>query len=173
MGVDTKIRLKGNTGYGNIRIRDVAIAVAILWGNKPEKQDLSHYGGRPSSWGVKVPGVSVEGIPSLPECADIYFPYKGTKARVLYHFELESGGRLLMPRMCPEWQRVGKALVDLFGGEVDYCDSDFTEVDYSHTVDYRTDPDNGEEWQLWQERLFNLKPVVDENWRGEEEDEED
>ena len=171
MGVDTKIRLRGNTGYGNIRIRDVATAVAILWGNKPVKQELGGYGGKAGSWGVKLPDVSVKGIESLPECADIYFPYQGKMARVLYHFEVEGGGRLLMPRMCPEWQRVGKALVDLFGGEVDYCDSDFTDVDYSHTVDYRTDPEDGEEWQRWQERIFNLKPAVD--WWGEEEDEEE
>jgi hypothetical protein len=59
-------------------------------------------------------------------------------------------------------------VVDFFGGELDYNDSDDSECDYSvpeKTVDENS-PQDGEAWYNFQNRVLNIKPLTKEEWEA-------
>jgi hypothetical protein len=152
MGVDCNIWLPSR-----VRIRDVADVIGILAGLKPEKH-LLQAGGEDGLWAVRVPGVTYEGITTMPECARITIDVQGEKHWTLYHFEPSNGERLLMPSSTPFWLAIGSGLVKFFGGRLQYQDCD-DKIDEEYSVDYDTNPEDGEPWQAFQARMFNLQPA--------------
>ena len=69
-----------------------------------------------------------------------------------------------MPRSTASNIALGKRLVDFFGGFVDYNDCDNSDSDYAvaeKTAD-ECDPQDGQPWDDFQERMFNLKPITKE-----------
>jgi hypothetical protein len=140
-----------------VRIRDVADVIGILAGLKPKKH-LLEAGGEDGLWCVRVPGATYEGIKEIPECARIMVDVAGEKHWTLYHFEPSEEGRLLMPPSTPFWLAIGSGLVRFFGGRLQYQDYD-DKIDEEYSVDYDINPEDGELWQSFQERMFNLRPV--------------
>src|SRR5436190_1203003 len=119
MSVDAQITLPGF-----VSIRNVADAIGILAGNERHIQTL--HGSAGDFQVVRVDGVETKGSSVGPECADIAIRRGNeTLLYVLYHFEWKyTGERGLMPPARPEWLAIGKGLVDLFGGRLDYSDWD-------------------------------------------------
>ena len=79
MGVDCRIMLPHN-----VRVNDVAKVLARLDGATVTKQPL----GRDGSYCAEVATVKVEGIASIPTCANItWTSAEGEQRRALYHFE--------------------------------------------------------------------------------------
>ncbi len=155
MGVDTRIILPPDA-----RIQDVANVMGIFAGLKPEREILSQ-----GSMYVKVPGVKVAGLETLPECANIILEgdmVDGENGHhILWHWEFsENVGHLLMPRSTAFWIAIGERLVDFFGGDVDYNDCDSIEVDYHRTSDYKNNPSDGDPWNAHQERIWNCKSIT-------------
>jgi hypothetical protein len=159
MGVDCRIQLPDDVG-----VRNVAKAIGLLSGLEFEKHFLG-----PSHeyvWSVHVPGVQV-GISGMPECCQIIVRaiknplVDGEESHyVLYHFEPSEGGRLMLPPSTPFWCAVGDALIDFFGGKIDYNDCDDTDWDRAVPKPRgRNNPQDGEEWQRFQQELSELKPV--------------
>jgi hypothetical protein len=67
-----------------------------------------------------------------------------------------------MPRSTPFWIAVGKRLVQFFGGEIDYQDCDEIDVDFARPSKSLkiNDPQDDDEWDTFQRRLFRLKPLM-------------
>lgn len=155
MGVDARITLPGF-----VSVVSVADVIGILVGNRKQFGTLP--GGHEY---VEVEGVEVKGLPTLPGCADIIIKDETGEVSyyVLYHFEWQHDGtRGLMPRSRPDWLAIGKGLVDFFGGQIDYSDSDDVDVDYK--VPPRTelaDLNDGEVFDRTQERLRDLQSLTD------------
>lgn len=154
MGVDCEIHLPDD-----VQIRDVADVLGILAGNKKEWRES-----KGARW-VGVENVSISGN-TFPGLACITLPYCATKRDeiyVLYHFEPGCGGRLLMPRSTAWWIAAGKRLVDFFGGSIDFNDCDDSDVDYERPKPRgRNNPENGEPWRAFQEALFAVEPLTQE-----------
>jgi hypothetical protein len=55
------------------------------------------------------------------------------------------------------------ALVDFFGGEVDFNDCDATDVDYKmrRKSNKKNCPEDGRSWDAFQKRLFALQPLTE------------
>jgi len=159
MGVDCNILLPND-----VRVRDVARAIGILMGGEPIREPLCGGG-----FSVLVPGVQV--LPSVvPECAEININFEaqdGVEHWVVFQFEVSgtNGARLLSPPSTPLWCAVGTALVNFFGGQVDYNDSDAVGKGPEKMVDppQRNDPSNDPEWTAFQERLMALGVLTSED----------
>jgi len=159
MGVDCNI-LPPN----DVRVRDVARAIGILMGGEAIREPLCHDPN--AGWSVQVPGVQV--LPSVvPECAEININFEaqdGVEHWVMFHYEVSGsqGARLLSPPSTPLWCAVGTALVNFFGGQVDYNDSDDDDTGPQKTVAplHYNDPVNDSEWTAFQERLMGLGPLT-------------
>jgi hypothetical protein len=154
MGVNARLFLPCNTA-----IENVATAIGILAGLPANKRVLPNI--RPNAWYVAVPGVEMESCntPSLVMCAMIKFVTpNGVPHVVIYHFETETGERLLMPRSTPFWCAVLTGLWNFFGGRLQYGDYD-DKMDLVTKVNYDINPRTDEPWQSFQERLFNLTPA--------------
>ena len=148
MGVDTSIVLPGD-----VRVADAAKVIGILAGQEKRWEETT--GAR---W-VEVEGVTVKSYDTdaLVGCALIEF----ADHHVMWHFEVEHGKRLIMPRSTPFWLAVGKALVDFFGGTVDYQDCDATDVDYeAHTPRLHNDPEDDGPWDAFQQALYDIQPLT-------------
>lgn len=155
MGVDCKIYLPDN-----VRIRDVAHVIAISAGLKPR------WGGSGKAKWVEVPvEVRNTSYPSMAEIAIYGDLVDGEKRHfVYYHFECSKDGRQLMPRSTAFWIAIAHKLVDFFGGTIDYNDCDDVDIDYSKDANSRlvNAPEGNKEWDAFQERLFNVKPITKE-----------
>ena len=58
------------------------------------------------------------------------------------------------------WNRIDRALVDMFGGEIDDNDCDSVDIDYRKRKPRKSNcPSDGQPWQKFQEDLYNL-PVL-------------
>jgi hypothetical protein len=69
-------------------------------------------------------------------------------------------GRLMMPPSTPFWIAVGKGLCKFFGGRIDYNDCDSTDWDRVYRRPRKNNsPGDGEEWNDFQQAMFDLKPV--------------
>ena len=77
---------------------------------------------------------------------------------VLYHFESKHG-RLLCPPSTRFWKAIGLGLIKFFGGKIDLNDCDEIDVDKVARKRYRNNPEDGEEWDRFQRRILNLKPL--------------
>lgn len=158
MSVDTRIRLPED-----VRISDVAEAMGILAGLKPEARPLSD-----GYWSVWVPGATARGHENIPQMATITLSGEmvdGQKEhQAYYHYEMDAGepaGRLVSVRCTPFWIAIGKALVDFFGGTVDYADCDDVKVNYRRKKPRKANNEaDGKPWQDFQEAMFALKPIT-------------
>jgi len=165
MGVDCKIMLPSN-----VQVREIANVIGICVGLNKHQEKLDGCDFEVT----RVDGIDVKGIEILPGCAEISWSnpvgispesIKHT-GRVLYHYEYDGGKRrLLSPRACSEWLAIGEVLVNFFGGEIDYQDCDASELDYLQPAktDVENCPEDGEEWQDLQDRLFALEPLTDDD----------
>lgn len=157
MGVDCQIRLPGN-----VKVGYVSEVIGISAGLTAFMSPLS---GCKGATHVTVPDVKVVGNLAIPTCCDIALTGRSIDGQVnhnvLYHMEPYGGGRLLMPRSTAFWISIGIRLVDFFGGSIDYQDCD--DIDEDYAVEEKTDlmncPEDGEEWQDLQNRIFSLKPI--------------
>ncbi len=149
MGVDTRIYLKPNATAGQI-----ADVIGILKGAKKTKINKGK-----SFESVNAEGSKVESIECCPTCCRIIF--KGGAWMLHYESECKSilGARLLMPRSFAEAIAIGKRLVDIFGGYVEY-------QDYEDAIDYYNDLvkiftlNDDNDFDLWQKFLWKLKPLT-------------
>lgn len=154
MGVDTQIRLPCD-----VRVRDVGNVIGILAGLPSSKHSL---GGE--SYSCRVEGVKVAPS-SIAECCSLTFDGKMVDGAlhhwVLYHFENEHNGRLLLPRACPFWICVARGLVNFFGGSVDYQDCDTVDTDYQKEKPRKqNNPSDGKPWHDFQDALLALRPIT-------------
>lgn len=165
MGVDTWVKLPPQT-----RIGDVANAMGILLGKKKHWFHSTGNGNgqrvkemTDSGW-VEVEGVKVGKEMPVEGCVNITIDGWG---QTLYHFENsdDQDGSRLMGGGC-YGQRIAlyRALVDVFGGEIDYNDCDCVDVDYKKKSPYwSTGKYSDEKYQARQKALWNLKPLSKED----------
>jgi len=159
MGVDCGINLPDN-----VRVKDVAQIIGIAAGLTPQ------WGGSHGAKWVEVPGADVTNT-IIPEMVEIAIRSLGhllidgdAMHTVNYHFESDNNGRSLNPRSTAFWLAVAHRLVDFFGGTIDYQDCDDVEVDYFVPANVRSvnSPSDNEEWDLFQQRKFEVKPITKE-----------
>lgn len=142
MGVDTRISLPPN-----VRVQDVASVVGAL-------------AGLTGSLGS---GAGVRGIETVPQMCRIGL-WRADRcfATFNFHFEGYGGRRAVVGRSTAFNIAMGRALVDFFGGWVDYSDSDDEDEDY--VVQDKPDPENcpedGAEWDDLQRRIASVKPLT-------------
>lgn len=159
MGVNTLIYIPND-----VWLIDLSEVIGILLGIKPEKSQLTK-----DAWSVKVKGVSVSGSANVAECAWIKIKQSkklitGNEAiSLFYHYECSNDPnyRLIMPRSRPAWIALGLRLIQFFGGLIDFDDSDDIEIDRGYFKPRgRNNPEDGKEWQDYQEAIFNIKPLT-------------
>ena len=163
MGVDTRIELPSE-----VCVRHVADAIGILLGC-PKFQTMLSGSGQNKFMVVRVDGIKIEHIGSLPECVNINLtcPKAPKEAKFgndvrsfLYHFEFGKGKRGLMPRAHPANIALGVELVKLFGGSVDFIDCDNIESDFQAPMAKWLDTDQDSNFDAMQEALWNLEPLT-------------
>ncbi len=161
MGVNCKIMLPNNA-----RLTNVAEVLAILSGQQPRKEQFQSGDG----WAVRVDTIRYRTHDYLPQCPTIEWIQHSTVDKVeeyhsvMFHYEPEHGShRLIMPPSTAWWLAAGKRLVDFFGGELDYNDSDSTDVDYRKRKksDEVNSPEDTPEWEVFQQRMFEVKPITE------------
>lgn len=164
MGVDTHIVFPPS-----VRMRDIANAIGILCGIKPQREMLER-----DAFHFSVPGVFRESVESIPECARIRIDHPDSIRQpfdVLYHFEgeyhvgdnrdISIPVHSLNPRSNPFWIAIGKRLVYHFGGAIDFQDCDDTDNDYQQPPNPLNSACDGDPWSRHQEAIFNLKPLTE------------
>lgn len=152
MGADTRILIP--TGS---RIGDVSNVIGVAVGLEKSLATLSE-----NSIYLKVDGVNHKPS-SLSECAHIAWHYENENHSILFHFQ-PSGSPdhlLLMPRSTAFSICLGKRLVDVFGGFVDYNDCDDIDVDYSVDNNPLRLATDGEEWDKWQKFMHSFDEITD------------
>lgn len=166
MGVNVRCRLPGG-----IRLGNVAQVAAALLGHEKIHEPIS---GAPSSIFARVKGHSKKCCgDNLPECAYIVLDTRvdnpvaksinksdGDSYHLMYHFEGDHLGPLMLPACTGAKIALCVGLVDFFGGEVDFCDSDDSDVDYE--VERRSDihATDGEEWNHLNNRILAVEPIT-------------
>jgi len=132
MGVDIEIYLPAY-----VRIRDVADVVGRLAG-----LPIEPLGGGGGFWHVKGAQAVASSVPTMAliELKGRCFIDGETHHEMNYHFEcskpewdgepIKGEFRHLSARSTPWWCAIGKRLVEIFGGIVDYqdCDSNYTDI---------------------------------------------
>lgn len=157
MGVDCHIYLPEY-----VRIYDVAKAVGIAAGNKPEFEYLPSGG-----WLLKMPHAKAEAT-SVPELAFINYrigienhPHYNEDGMLYYHFESSIGGRLLSARTSGRTVAIGHRLVDLFGGMIQYNDcDDLNKPDWVNFENPIYKQISDDEWEKLQRKLAEIMPVT-------------
>lgn len=153
------------------QLRNIANAIGILAGLKPETQKIEGSDG----FFFDVPGVSLKPTSSFG-VVEIFFEAPAGQCLidgrerhfVYFHFEGERGtGDIrkydrvsLNPPSTGFWQALGRKLVDTFGGEVDYVDNDSIEFNYSRRPNRLNGACAGDAWDKHQRRIFDLKPLT-------------
>lgn len=165
MGIDTHIYL-----FSNVTARNVVNVIGVLGGCRPYKKHFDDK--HPSNgWSTWVEGASLE-TTGCPEMARMVFrPDRGDFAHggsdwasAFYHWEPSApyrSMRLLSPQCCDHWIAIGVCLVRMFGGHVDFNDSDSSDVDFQVPMkpDDEVSPSDGAAWYAFQETLLALKPL--------------
>ena len=74
----------------------------------------------------------------------------------------------MLPRSTAFWLAVMHRVVDFFGGTIDYQDCDDIEVDYTVPAKslQENSPSDGEEWYVFQNRILEIKPITEKEWRS-------
>lgn len=155
MGVDTRLSLPGN-----VRVKDVASVLGILFGLPSKLEPLS---GGDAVW-CRVQGANVSGFETIPEMARIDLKQENGDyvAGFCYHFENPGGRRVMSGRATPKVIAAFKRVADFFGGRVDFADYD--EEDADHSAPDRSDdentPEDGAAWDMLQRRMAEVKPLT-------------
>ena len=152
MGIDTKILLPPA-----VQVQSVAEAIGILLGCPKRKQTLD--GSHKPFYVVWVDAVKLVAIPDMPTCVHIVVSHESIKADYLYHFEGRDGQRLLMPRSKAENIALGRALIQLFGGKIDYADCDSVDVDLEYPPADWLCLENDKNFDIFNEALWQLEPL--------------
>ena len=160
MGTDCRIWMPPDA-----RLDDVANVIGILVGCKPEWNDSE------KELYLRVPGVTVKGneYPGLATCSNIDIESESLlnlcdykRLHVMWHWEPGEfclGYHLLMPRSTALWLAIGNALINFFGGAIDYNDCDSVEIDNMVYCQYKNNPTDGKAWDDHQHRMFNIRPL--------------
>ena len=165
MGIDTRIILPDN-----VRVKDVANIIGICAGKKPLKQFWSYGKG----WAATVPDVKIKvtsdaswgmvGIHVNGPFPKHILEYRLNQSAiyVAYHFESDTGGRVLQPPMTFFWLAVGRRLVQFYGGKLDYNDCDDIEVDFSIRPKSREQnaPNSDLGWYKFQQRILDMQALT-------------
>ena len=166
MGTDCKIYLPSN-----VQVDYVASAIGVLSGLKPKKKyfDKQHDG-----WAVDVPGVGVENTTTSVSMVNIMISHPNMSMplvdgeyshHVRYFFEgTDPDGkpcRTLMPRSTAYWISIGRGLLKLFGGKIDYNDCDDIEINEKLPPWKHSSAEDGEPWYALQNRILNIKPLTE------------
>jgi hypothetical protein len=161
------------------RFDDICDVIGILLGQKKElcsldkdgvychvkevKKDYDYKNSRPTSLNDTKENIFV--LPTFsPEYWVIYI--KNNRIDKVwhqgnFHFETEDNMKLLSGGSTEFWIKIGKALVEFFGGYVDYNDCDEVEKDFiKDKPRIKNNPNDGEEWNNFEREKFNLEPIV-------------
>jgi hypothetical protein len=140
----------------------VATAIGILAGLRPTKKELPGV----SAFVVNVP-VRLKTYDQMPQVVAIVFtvPNQNRCYMVNYHFESDQtfDCRTMSPPSTSFWISIGVGLVQFFGGKLKYQDHG-DENNFDLQVEVGTAGEkvgnlDGEEWNMFQQKLFNLQPV--------------
>lgn len=160
----------------DVRAEDIVNAIAFLCGAKRERQNLD--GGGVATWHVNsevstranerhIDGLKVYVLPThdiqyytihiaSTNCDEEW--HEGNL--FLYPSENYPNRILLYAGVSEFWKQVERALIDMFGGELDDNDCDLSELDYSKRKPRKVNcPNDGEAWQKFQDDMYNL-PVL-------------
>lgn len=160
MGVNTRIWLSPTTDFN-----DLITALLSLAGS-PAKSEKHSYGTVP----VRTAPHHVRHHDFSPTMVTVTIPCPAridevSSVDVHVHLNVTSPSKLaghvyLAPGANSFWLAVGKRLVEIFGGHIDYVDYD--EPDYDYSVRQKTfmGSDDGPSWQRRQNALIAIKPVT-------------
>lgn len=119
MGVDAVILLPPHVDDD-----DVCEMMAVFAGARPYRRD---FGGGHSGWSAHVDGVSyrAEGHGRFPILVEVGFDDALGRRRHAHYFTRHgaSGGPMIRPRSTPFWIALGRRLIAVFGGSLNYQDS--------------------------------------------------
>ncbi len=157
MGIDAHLSLPPN-----VRVRDVASVLGILYGLPFSLEPLSSDRGAVS---CHVRGATVQGYAEIPEMAriDLREPNGEAIAGFFFHFENAGGHRVVTGRARAKVLAAFTRVAEFFGGSVDYNDCDDETENYVAMIvrdDEQNCPEDGEPWQAFQHRLASVKPLT-------------
>jgi len=158
MGVDAVIELNPRT-----QIQDVAMVLTRLCGLKPYVVKDNGKEFVYVSKKIKITNSSVVGLANV-SCNSMGVELKNRKGELkegfsfCYHFQPTSGYKLMMPPSTGFWIAVGRRLVSIFGGRMDYADCDSKAVDYKSKGKFPFGESNTAYRN--QKRLLNSIPVL-------------
>lgn len=154
MGVDCRLSLPGN-----VRVRDVASVLGILFGLPFALEPLNGDGVV-----CRVRGANVTGHAEIPEMAriDLKAENGDPVGGFYYHFENPGGRRVLSGRARANVIAAFVKTADFFGGSVDFTDCDDEDADHTATdrSDEENHPEDGAAWDSFQRRMADLKPLT-------------
>lgn len=165
MGVDCYIQLPGN-----VRVRDVGDVIGILSGVPAVKRSLGSLA-EDGAYSAHVEGVNVEpaqvvGLATITVTAPLSKAAQEARGvdeqpYCLYHFEPSECERLIMPRSTGYWLAIGYGLIQFFGGTLicQDCDEKLKQYHFATRFDDENCPEDGREWQRFQDRKLALKPL--------------
>jgi len=162
MGVDTIVTLPAQ-----VRVRDVAKVISILLGNEKNVEKI----GSSNQFEVAYPPVEIKdaypgsalievSCANAPKIADV----NGSGKRVIsYHYEWGDGSkRGVLLASTASSIALGVALVNFFGGSVNFNDCDDVDVDYKQPTrsDVRSKKDSA--FINLKKRIIALQPLTEE-----------
>lgn len=156
------------------RADDVVKAIAFLCGAKRIRTDLSH-GGAVATWADR----SEVQVEPDRQASHVWVQHTHDMQYFIIHIaptdcdgEWHQASLFLYPEenrpnrilvyagVSKFWHNIDRALVDLFGGEVDDQDCDEVDVDYQKRKPRKTNcPSDGQPWQKFEDAMFDL-PVL-------------
>ena len=163
MGVDCGIHLPDR-----VRVSDVAKVIAASVGIEVVNAPITS-GGKtfPVAWIKDRTATTIKpyNTAGLEACVEIQWT-RGPKTlpglgghSCMYHLEPSHGGRLLMPPSTPQWLAIGHALIEFFGGTLDYQDCDTVDVDET-VPDRWEDVDDEDAFDRFERRVLAVKPLT-------------
>ena len=168
MGCNTHIYLPCN-----VRIRDVVTIIATLTGNKIVKIQINKNAisaNLTDPEAVKIinkehaPLEMVQIAIKLNETAKTIREDDSPFCHFYWHWENSTHHqhRLLSTKSTNFWITIGKALVNFYGGFIDYNDCDAIDINYHVTEKSNEEncPGDGQEWNDFQNKLLQIKPLA-------------
>lgn len=160
MTVNTLIYIPNDT-----EPRAIVEAIAILSGYEKHQEPIGNDG----AWATWVRAVGKEVTATPCESIGHYEITIGTNSidhsahcasLFIYPSSEHPGCFLIYGGYNEYWQKVGRALVDVFGGYVDDNDCDARGRDYANKKPRKSNcPSDGKPWQDFQQALWELKPL--------------
>jgi len=160
----------------DVRINDVINVIGILLGQKKNKnyiekfwacdvEDVKEYGATNiTSENASKENIHLRNYDTVPTMLEVVIRKNKIDKQphtAYYHFETNNGMRLLCGGNSDFWHKVGKGLVEFFGGWVDYNDCDSIEKDFEAEKPRGSNHgESDEEFDAFQNDLWNLKPIV-------------